>query len=105
MTHFNWNIEYLKKYSSLGEHSDIVYAVGYDCTGINTSGILTTTYSKPVVVGLSTENLENPIAYADLTKDVVISWLSDIKSTVETKVEGNINGNDETYIQNFPWDW
>ena len=104
MTHFNWNIEYLKKYSSLGEHNDIVYTVGYDCTGINTSGILTTTYNKIGSVDLSTENIENPVPYADLTKDIVINWLSDIKSTVETNVEGNINGNDETYIQNFPWD-
>ena len=34
------------KYSSLGEHSNIVYKVGYTCTGINTSGILTTRLGK-----------------------------------------------------------
>ena len=52
---------------------------------------------------LNTENLVNPIAYADLTEDIVIGWLSGIKSTVENKVEGNINGNDETIIKTMPW--
>ena len=41
MTHFDWEISYLKKYSTHGEFSDIVYEVGYTCVGINTAGILT----------------------------------------------------------------
>ena len=71
MTHFNWSIDYLKKYSSLGEHSNIVYSVGYTCTGINTSGILTTRYGEGGSVGLSTAGLESPVAYESLTEDIV----------------------------------
>ena len=85
-----------KKYSSVDEYSDIVYAVGYNCTGINTSGILTTTYNKIKIVGFSTGGLIEPTPYENLT-DIVIGWLSDeIKVAVEINVEGNINGNDET---------
>ena len=104
MTQFNWSVDYLKKYSSVDEHSDIVYAVGYNCTGINTSGILTTTYNKIKIVGLSTAGLIEPTPYESLTEDIVIGWLSDeMKIAVEINVEGNINGNDETLIKNFPW--
>ena len=73
MTHFEWRIDYLKKYSSLGEHSNIVYQVGYTCTGINTSGIRTDRYT---IIGLSTESLVSPIAYASLTEDDVQGWVS-----------------------------
>ena len=104
MTHFNWSIDYLKKYSSLGEHSNIVYSVGYTCTGINTSGILTTRHGEGGSVGLSTENLENPIAYESLTEETVQGWISEIKSDIETKVEANINGGDDTPVEVMPWD-
>ena len=104
MTHFNWSIDYLKKYSSLGEHSNIVYTVGYTCTGINTSGILTTKHGEGGSVGLSTVGLENPIAYGSLTEDIVQGWISAIKSDIETKVEANINGGDDTPIEVMPWD-
>ena len=104
MTHFNWSIDYLKKYSSLGEHSNIVYSVGYTCTGINTSGILTNKYGAGGSVGLSTENLENPVAYGSLTEEIVQGWLSETKLKVEPIVEGDINGGDATAIQVMPWD-
>ena len=104
MTHFEWSIDYLKKFSSLGEHSNIVYEVGYTCTGINTSGILTTRSGQGGSVGLSTENLENPVAYGSLTEEIVQGWLSETKSKVEPIVEGYINGGDATAIQVMPWD-
>ena len=104
MTHFEWSIDYLKKFSSLGEHSNIVYEVGYTCTGINTSGILTTRSAQGGTVGLSTENLENPVAYGSLTEEIVQGWLSETKSKVEPIVEGDINGGDSTAIQVMPWD-
>ena len=78
--------------------------VGYTCTGINTSGILTNRYGKGGSVGLSTENLENPIAYESLTEDTVQGWISEIKSDIETKVEANINGGDDTPVEVMPWD-
>ena len=93
----------MQKYSSLGEHSNIVYNVGYTCTGTNAAGTLSTEQTLSGSLLLSTEDLENPVAYDDLTEDVVIGWLSEIKTTVETKVEGNINGNDETIIKTMPW--
>ena len=54
-------------------------------------------------VGLSTESLENPIAYESLTEDIVQGWIT-IKSDIETKVEANINGGDDTPIEVMPWD-
>mgnify|MGYP001158595237 CR=1 FL=1 len=103
MTHFNWSIVYLQKYSSLGEHSNIVYNVGYTCTGTNTAGTLSTEQTLSGSLLLSTEDLENPVSYDDLTEDIVIGWLSGIKTEIETKIEGNINGNDETLIRTMPW--
>ena len=104
MTHFNWSIDYLMKYSSLGEHSDIVYKVYYTCTGINTSGILTTSWGKGGNILLSTENLENPIPYGSLTENDVQGWLVGIKPSVQAEVEGSINGGDTTPISVMPWD-
>ena len=103
MTHFEWSIDHLQKYSSLGEHSNIVYSVGYTCVGINTAGTISMEFSTSGNLDLNTENLVDPVAYANLTEDVVLGWLSEIKTTVETKVEGQINGNDETIIKTMPW--
>ena len=104
MTHFEWRIDYLKKYSSLGEHSNIVYKVYYTCTGINTSGILTTRWGKGGNIGLSTENLENPIPYESLTENDVQGWLVGIKPSIQNEVEESINGGDTSPISVMPWD-
>lgn len=104
MTHFEWNIDFLKKNSSLGEHSNIVYEVGWSCTGINTSGILTTTSGQSGSSRLSTENLENPISYESLTEEIVQGWLSVTKPKVQYVVEGHINGGDASPITVMPWD-
>ena len=88
MTHFEWRIDYLKKYSSLGEHSNIVYQVGYTCTGINTSGIRTDRYSIGGATGLSTESLADPIPYSS-------------KVMFPYKY---INDGDELEVVNFPWE-
>ena len=60
---------------------------------------------KPV--NLLAEVINNLVSKTNINKseieDIVIGWLSGIKSTVENKVEGNINGNDETIIKSMPW--
>ena len=104
MTHFEWSIDYLKKFSSLGEHSDIVYRVGWSCTGINTSGIITNRYGKGGSVGLSTESLSNPIDYSSLTESDVQGWISHIKPNVQSVIEDRINGGDAAIIETMPWD-
>ena len=103
MTHFEWSIDYLKKYSSLGEHSNIVYVLGYTCIGINTEGTIRTEYGKGGEATLSTDNLSSPIPYEDLTEADVHGWLSGVKSSVENIIEGQINGSDDVEIRNFPW--
>ena len=103
MTHFDWRIDYLKKYSSCGEHNNIVYEVGYTCTGINTSGIMTTKHSEAGSVLLSTENLVDPISYGSLTEDIVQGWISKTKPTGESIIEGFINGGDDYPIDSMPW--
>ena len=103
MTQYNWRIDHLRKYSSLGEYSNIVYELGYTCIGVNTAGTIRTEYAKGGTLTLSTDSLSNPIAYNDLTEEIVEGWLSPIKSDVEHLVEAEITGNDETYIRNLPW--
>ena len=103
MTHFEWSVDYLKKYSSLGEHSNIVYVLGYTCIGINTEGTIRTEYGKGGEATLSTDNLSSPIPYEDLTEADVRGWLSGVKSSVENIIEGQINGSDDVEIRNFPW--
>ena len=95
MTHFEWRIDYLKKYSSLGEHSNIVYQVGYTCTGINTSGIRTDRYSIGGATGLSTESLADKY---------VQGWVSSVKPGVQSIIEEYINDGDEVEVVNFPWE-
>jgi len=104
MTHFDWEINYLKKYSTHGEFSDIVYEVGYTCVGINTAGILTSKNSYASSHSLSIDGLENPIAYSSLTEDIVMGWINEAKPAIESAVEGNINGADASPITVMPWD-
>ena len=103
MTRYTWRIDHLRKYSSLGEYSDIVYEVGYTCTGENRHGTIRTEHAVGGKMTLSTDSLSNPIAYDDLTEEIVLSWLSPIKTDTENLVEAEITGNDETYIRNLPW--
>ena len=103
MTRYTWRIDHLRKYSSLGEHSDIVYEVGYTCIGENRHGTIRTNYSIGGKLTLSTDNLSNPISYGDLTEEIVLDWLSPVKTDTENLVEAEITGNDETYIRNLPW--
>ena len=103
MTRYTWRIDHLRKYSSLGEYSDIVYEVGYTCTGENRHGTIRTKYVVGGKMTLSTDILSNPIAYDDLTEEIVLSWLSPIKTDTENLVEAEITGNDKTYIRNLPW--
>ena len=103
MTRYTWRIDHLRKYSSLGEHSDIVYEVGYTCYGENRHGTIRTQYSVGGKLTLSTGGLSNPISYSDLTEEIVLDWLSSIKTDIENLVEAEITGNDETYIRNLPW--
>ena len=103
MTRYTWRIDHLRKYSSLGEHSDIVYEVGYTCYGENRHGTIRTEYSLGGKLTLSTDSLSNPISYDDLTEEIVLNWLSPVKTDTENLVEAEITGNDETYIRNLPW--
>ena len=77
MTQYNWRIDHLRKYSSLGEHSNIVYELGYTCIGVNTAGTIRTEYAKGGTLTLSTDSLSNPIAYNDLTEEIVEGWLKE----------------------------
>ena len=110
-THFTWRIDYLKKYrsfdNSITTYNDIVYHVGYTCTGINTSGILTTQSSRGANVGLNTSRVgldEVPVAYSNITEDLVIQWVKGIDTEIESSIDGDIMGGDDTIIEIMPWD-
>ena len=105
--HLSWDIKHLKKHSTLGEHSDIVYEIGWICSGINTAGLITF-HDYDDTITLKTSDLSNPIPYASLTKDVVIGWVKDNCDVnyIEDYVMGEMTiiDNDPDKITTLPWD-
>ena len=69
-----WNITYLRKYSTCESHSDIVYDIGWVCSGLNTTGVLTS-FDFKGSTGISTTGLTDPIPYSSLTEGDVIEWI------------------------------
>ena len=102
-SHITWNITYLRKYSTCESHSDIVYDIGWVCSGLNTTGVLTSFYMRGSI-GISTTGLTNPIPYSSLTKDVVIGWVKDYTENVENAVIQTLTNSDLSAITTMPWD-
>ena len=104
-SHITWDITYLRKYSTCESHSDIVYDVGWVCSGLNTTGVLTSFYMKGSI-GVSTTGLTNPIPYSSLTKDVVIGWVRDHTDyqSIENAINQSLTNSDLSQITTMPWD-
>ena len=102
-SHITWNITYLRKYSTCESHSDIIYDIGWVCSGLNTTGVLTS-FCMRGSIGISTTGLTNPIPYSSLTKDVVIGWVRDHTENVENAVIQTLTNSDLSAITTMPWD-
>ena len=104
-SHITWNITYLRKYSTCESHSDIVYDIGWVCSGLNTTGVLTSFVFKGSS-GISTAGLTDPIPYSSLTKDDVIGWVKNHTDNqhVESTVIGSLTDSDIVAHTTMPWD-
>ena len=104
-SYITWDITYLKKYSVCETHSDIVYDVGWVCSGLNTTGVQTS-FLYQSSTGITTTGLTNPISYSSLTKDDVIGWIKNHPNNqnVENTVNEHLTNSDLYRATTMPWD-
>ena len=103
-SHITWNITYLRKYSTCESHSDIVYDIGWVCSGLNTTGVLTS-FDFKGSTGISTTGLTDPIPYSSLTEGDVIGWIrnNDNNQHVENTVNEFLTNSDLVGVTTMPW--
>ena len=104
-SYITWNITYLRKYSTCESHSDIVYDIGWVCSGLNTTGVLTS-FDFKGSTGISTTGLTDPIPYSSLTEGDVIGWIRNNANNqhVENTVNEFLTNSDLVGITTMPWD-
>ena len=104
-SHITWNITYLRKYSTCESHSDIVYDIGWVCSGLNTTGVLTS-FDFKGSTGISTTGLTDPIPYSSLTEGDVIGWIRNNANNqhVENTVNEFLTNSDLVGVTTMPWD-
>ena len=104
-SHITWNITYLRKYSTCESYSDIVYDIGWVCSGLNTTGVLTS-FDFKGSTGISTTGLTDPIPYSSLTEGDVIGWVRDHDNNqhVENTVNEFLTNSDLVGVTTMPWD-
>ncbi len=104
-THITWNITYLRKYSTCESHSDIVYDIGWVCSGLNTTGVRTS-FDYKGCTGVSTTGLTDPIPYSSLTEGDVIGWVRGNADNqhVENSVHDFMTNSDRVVHKTLPWD-
>jgi|TARA_B100000035_G_scaffold310550_1_gene318543 hypothetical protein len=104
-THITWNITYLRKYSTCESHSDIVYDIGWVCSGLNTTGVRTS-FDYKGCTGVSTTGLTDPIPYSSLTEGDVIGWVRGNADNqhVENSVHDFMTNSDHLVHKTLPWD-
>ena len=104
-SHITWNITYLRKYSTCESHSDIVYDIGWVCSGLNTTGVLTS-FDFKGSTGISTTGLTDPIPYSSLTEGDVIGWIRNNANNqhVENTVNEFLTNSDLIGVTTMPWD-
>ena len=69
-----WTATNLEYYSSLDDHTDVVYLVHWNCTDEDADGNTGRCYGT---VGLSTDDLSSFTPYADITEEQAIGWAKD----------------------------
>lgn len=69
-----WTATNLDYYTSLDDHTDVVYVVHWNCQDEDADGNIGRCYGT---VGLSTDDLSDFTAYADITEEQAIGWAKD----------------------------
>ena len=90
-----WTIESLERTFELNEESNVVTKIHWSCNDSMTVG--EDTYVGRVIGGqsLNTSDLEDFVAYADVTEEVALGWLMDsedegFQDVVEAKIVAQI---------------
>ena len=104
-----WTIESLERTFELNEESNVVTKIHWNCNDSTTVG--EDTYSGGVYGSqrLNTSDLEDFVAYVDVTEEVALGWLmdsesEDFKETVEAKIAAQIEEQSTpTSGSGIPW--
>ena len=107
MINYNWTVTSLWT-KTVADKLDYVVVVAFEVSGVD--GEYST--SIPDSIQFSTESVGDFVAYADLTEEVVISWIKqtlgpDAVSSVESCIEGQINSQKNPPVSpvNSPLPW
>ena len=83
-----WTATNLDYYTSLDDHTDVVYVVHWNCQDEDADGNTGRCYGT---VGLSTDDLSSFTPYADITEEQAIGWAKDALGADEVaKIEADI---------------
>ena len=104
-----WTINSLERTFELNGESNVVTQIHWGCNDSTTVG--EDTYSGGVYgsESLNTKDLEDFVAYADVTEEVALGWLmaaesEDFKETVEAKIAAQIEEQSTpTSGSGIPW--
>jgi hypothetical protein len=105
---FAWAVKQLNVIQTKGQHSDVVHSVAFEVTGVD--GDDSSTASGALSV--NTDNVENFVAYENLTEEQVLSWVfatlgQDGKQKAESQVQAVIEAKRSTVSivpkASLPW--
>jgi hypothetical protein len=68
---YTWAIKQLNVIPSKGQHTDVVHSIVWEVTGVDGQDSATTSGA----LSINTDNIQNFIAYQNLTQDEVLSWV------------------------------
>ena len=88
-----YNTQEIEVYNSYEGQNDVVYKVNYSITKTDSNGNAETVFK---VADINVSNLDNFIAYDDLTSEIVIGWIkadlgADGVTALETEVDNALS--------------
>jgi hypothetical protein len=105
---YTWTIKQLNVIPSKGQYTDVVYSIVWEVTGVDGQDSATTSGA----LAINTDNIENFIAYQNLTQDEVLSWMfnalgQDAKQKAElqtqTVIEAKKSAINVVCKETLPW--
>jgi len=88
-----YNTQEIEVYNTYGGQTDVIYKVNYSITKKDSDGNAETIFK---VANIDVSNLDNFIAYVDLTPEIVIGWVkadlgADGVTALETEVDNALS--------------
>jgi hypothetical protein len=105
---YTWAIKQLNVIPSKGQHTDVVHSIAWEVTGVDGQESASTSGA----LSINTDNIENFIAYQNLTQDEVLSWVfnalgQDEKQKAELQIQTVIEAKKSTINivckETLPW--